>query len=170
MKRSTTFGLLVCAALLALLVAPGLSRAQAASQQISLTVSEFQISPNTITVTQGQPVHFTVNNTGKFPHSISFEKNGKFLTVFAKPIAAGQTGEADFTFEESGNWVMFCPVATHAENGMTGQALVLAAGSTPGMPSTGQPEDQITLFAAIAALALLAGGFVVRRRWAEREV
>jgi plastocyanin len=169
MRRYLTVALPLCAAFLAVLLAPGLIRAQAAPQTVTLTVTEFSISPADLTVVQGQTVHFVVNNTGKFPHSISFQKDGKVLNVFAAPIPGGKSGEADFTFEESGTWIMFCPVANHAERGMTGMAMVTAL-NAPGMPTTGQPADQSVLLAGLLGLALLAGGLVVRRRQAGRSI
>jgi len=171
MKRFSAFGLLLAAALLAVVLAPGLVRAQATPQDISVTLTEFTITPNSFTVMQGQPVRFSVTNTGKFPHSISFTKDGKFLTVFAKPINGGTTGVAEFTFEEAGTWQMYCPVANHAEQGMTGQVVVMAAGvaGAPGMPSTGQPGAGLLIVVGLFGLALAAAGVIGRRLAAARQ-
>ncbi len=168
MKRYSMVGFLICAALLVLLV-PGRAGAQAAPQEMTLNVSEFAITPDTFTATAGQPIHFTVNNTGKFPHSVSFVKDGTFLTVFAAPIAAGKSGVADFTFEEAGMWEMYCPVSNHAERGMTGMVTVLSNGA-PGMPTTGQPDTSTMWLAGGLGLLLLAGGLFARRQWAHRSV
>jgi len=171
MKRFVAIaGALCAAALLIVLVSPGVTKAQATPQTVNITVSEFMFDPMNINVVQGQPVHFVVHNNGKFPHSVSFSKGGKFLTVFAQPIPGGKTGEVDFTFEEAGNWTMYCPVSNHAERGMVGEALVLAPGAAnvPGMPTTGQSQELPTFLAGLMAIGLLTGGLVMRRRWANR--
>jgi plastocyanin len=167
MKRYSVLAALVSALLVAIVVAPGLTRAQSAPQEVSITLTEFTITPNNFTAAVGQPVRFTVNNTGKFPHSISFTKDGKFLTVFAQPIKAGASGVADFTFPSAGTWQMYCPVSSHAEQGMTGTVLVLTAGA-PGMPSTGQPDGNLVAPAGVLAAGLVAVGLFVRRRWSRR--
>lgn len=166
MRRYAPLAILAGVALLTLLLS-GVTRAQAAPQDMTITLSEFSLSPDHFTATQGQPIRFTVNNIGKFPHSVSFVKDGKFLTVFAQPIAAGQSGVAEFTFEEAGSWTMYCPVSTHAERGMTGTVTVLTTGA-PGMPTTGQPLGLGTLLAGLLAVGLLTAGLLVRRRGAGR--
>ena len=163
-KLYSTLGLLACAAIvatLALLVAPGLSGAQSSAQEVKINLSEFQFNPSDVHVTQGQTVRFVATNSGKFPHNIAFKKDDKNLTVFAEPIKGGQSGDAEFTFQEAGTWQMYCPVGKHADQGMVGQALVLAAGSSP-LPTTGQPADQ-PLLIALFGMVLLAGGFMARR-------
>ena len=167
MKRFAVWGVLLGMALLAVLVAPGISRAQAAPQQVMITFSEFAFSPNSITVTAGQPVQFMTTNGGKFPHNISFKHNGETYTVFAQPIKGGQPGMAEFTFDEAGTWEMYCPVGNHAAQGMVGQVTVLAATAPvaqPGMPSTGQGTTGWLVPGALVGLVLLAGGLISRRR------
>ena len=163
MKRLTIFGVLALAALLAAFGFSGRAAAQT-PQQVNLTLSEFMINPMTFTAQAGQVVHFNVTNAGKFPHSVTFVYDGKFTTLFKAPIAAGQTGSADFVFSEAGTWQMFCPVGQHAENGMTGQVTVLTAAGAPGMPSTGAPAGSEFAAPVALALALIGVGFFVRRR------
>ncbi|MDQ6693702.1 MAG: cupredoxin domain-containing protein [Chloroflexota bacterium] len=196
MKRNLTGGLLALAAMLALIVSPGLSRAQS-SQQVTLTLSEFMISPMTVNVPMGQPVHFIANNTGKYPHNVTFVVNDSPVTLFAQPLAGGASGEADMTFTAAGTWRMFCPVDSHADKGMVGQLIVAAAAAqaaptaadsgnseyggtssgasgassnVPGMPTTGQGSDSSLPLAGVAGLALLVSGLVVRRRLAGRKI
>lgn len=167
MKRIAAWSLLVCAALLALVVAPGVTRAQAGTQTVDITLSEFMFSMPALTVTQGQTVHFNATNAGKFPHSIAFKNGDKTMMLFATPIAAGQTGSADFVFTEAGTWQMYCPVGTHAAKGMVGtvtvQAMMVPA-PAPGMPSTGTGNSGLDGLLALAGGALLAGGLLLRRR------
>jgi uncharacterized cupredoxin-like copper-binding protein len=166
MKRYLTLGILALAALAAAILAPAFAAAQT-EQTINLTLSEFMIMPGSFTVPLGQPVHFVVTNTGKFPHSVTFSKGGKFITLFGANLAPGTSGEADFTFTEAGTWTMYCPVDSHAERGMTGQVTVLAAGA-PGMPTTGQADPGPLPWLLLLGLVLVNGGLLLRRRFASR--
>ncbi len=154
-------GSFLCAALLALLLVSATTHAQGTSQNVTVTLNEFAITPSTITVTQGQTIHFTVNNTGKFPHNLTFMNGGVMTDLMAKPLNGGQSGTADFTFNQAGTWEMHCPVDGHATKGMVGQVIVVAAA---GMPATGQAADQTTLLlGGLLGIVLLTGGFAVLR-------
>jgi uncharacterized cupredoxin-like copper-binding protein len=162
MRRILSAGALALAGLLLVTLAPSLARAQT-PQTVNLTVTEFMITPMNFTATAGQPVHFTVTNTGKFPHSITFAKGTKFVTLFKTPIPSGASGTDDFIFPEAGTWQMYCPVGQHAEAGMTGSVQVLTAG-TPGMPTTGMPTEVWMPLLALFALALTGAGLLLRQR------
>jgi LPXTG-motif cell wall-anchored protein len=168
MKRFSKVAFLLCLPVLALLVMPGVIRAQSSPQQITLTLTEFSITPSSFTATQGQPVHFTLVNTGKFPHNVTFMMGTEMVTLEAQPLKSGETATADFTFDQAGTWDMHCPVDSHAQRGMVGQVIVNAA-VAPGMPSTGQALDQLPMMVGgLAAILLVTGGLVVRRRKAAR--
>lgn len=162
MRRTLSFGALALASLFLVILAPSLARAQT-PQTVNLTLTEFMITPMNFTVAAGQPVHFAVTNTGKFPHSVTFAKGTKFITLFKTPIPSGGSGTDDFIFPEAGTWQMYCPVGQHAEAGMTGAVLVLAGGA-PGMPTTGMPTEVWMPLLALFALALLSTGLLVRQR------
>ena len=168
MNRYTKVAFLLCVPLLALLVMPGSILAQSSPQQVTLTLTEFTITPSTFNVTQGQPVHFTINNTGKFPHNVTFMNGSEMVTLEAQPLAGGKSGTADFTFDQAGTWEMHCPVDGHAAKGMVGQVIVTAA-AAPGMPVTGVAASQAPiLVGGVLGLALIAGGVIFRRRRASR--
>jgi len=166
MRRILSAGALALAGLLLVTLAPSLVRAQT-PQTVNLSLTEFMITPMNFTVTAGQPVHFTVTNTGKFPHSVTFTRGTTFVTLFKTPIPAGASGTDDFVFPEAGTWQMYCPVAQHAEAGMTGAVLVLAAGA-PGMPTTGMPAEVWMPLLALFALALMGTGLLLRQRLLSR--
>jgi LPXTG-motif cell wall-anchored protein len=168
MNRYSKVAFLLCVPLLAMLVMPGSILAQSSPQQVTLTLNEFTIAPSTFTVTQGQPVHFTINNTGKFPHNVTFMQGAETVTLEAQPLAGGQSGTADFTFDQAGTWEMHCPVDGHAGKGMVGQVIVTAA-SAPGMPITGVAMSQAPLLVGgLLGMVLIAGGVMFRRRRANR--
>ncbi len=167
MKRFIACSLMVFATLFAVLLVPGLTRAQAAPQDMQVTLSEFMFMPSSFTAMQGQTIHFTATNTGKYPHNITFSKGGATLNVFAQPLKGGATGTADFVFPEAGAWRMYCPVGNHADKGMVGTVQVLTA-SAPGMPTTGEPAGTPLVLAGLLGLFLLANGLLLRRRRAAR--
>ncbi|MEP6775161.1 MAG: cupredoxin domain-containing protein [Chloroflexota bacterium] len=162
MKGYFKAGSFLCMALLALLMVSATTHAQSTSQNVTVTLNEFAITPGTITVTQGQTIHFTVNNTGKFPHNITFMNGAAMTNLMAQPLNGGQSGTADFTFTQAGTWEMHCPVDSHAAKGMVGQVIVVAAA---GMPATGQGTDQTPLLVGgLLGIVFLTGGFVMLRR------
>jgi plastocyanin len=67
------------------------------------------------------------------------------------------------TFTKAGHYEYICSV--HDEEGMRAFITVLAAGSTPGMPTTGHGADGLgAALALVAALALAVLGLGLRRR------
>src|SRR5689334_6313561 len=90
---------LLSGAVLVLGLSAGSAQAQQA-QTVNVTLSEFKIDPNPITVRAGTPVHFVVQNAGRFGHDLHVEGQG--ASVEAAPgdstIAGGQSTTFDFTF------------------------------------------------------------------------
>lgn len=162
MNRLVSFGpLLVVAMLSSLLFAPFAVAAPA--QQVTISLSEFAITPSSFTVQQGQPVTFTVKNVGKFPHNVAFTLASQNLkeTLFTANLTAGQTMTATYTFPAAGTWTMFCPVDSHEAKGMKGSVDVVAA--TPStLPQSGG-GGMATTPGWTAALALAMG--VVALGW-----
>jgi uncharacterized cupredoxin-like copper-binding protein len=155
--------LIVPGAMMALLV-PSLSLAQT-TQQVSITLKEFMITPSKITVTQGQPVQFTVTNAGTVEHNFVVEMSDqdiehKFFTTNLKP---GETRTMEYTFPVAGDWEMYCPVDEHEGHGMKGEIEVMAT-SPGGMPSTGAAAALTLWLAALLGLALLSGGLLTLRK------
>ncbi len=164
MRRFSLPGLLTLAAAFMVLLAPSFASAQS-SQQVTITGTEFSFSPSAISVTQGQVVHFTFTNSGKYPHNIKFELPGKSIeqTLFSSNLAAGETRQADFTFSAAGNWQMYCPVDGHEAKGMTGTVQVMAVSGAGAMPVTGSPDNALPLL-SIGGLALVAAGLLLQRK------
>ncbi len=162
MKRISIPGLLTLAAAFMVLLAPSLASAQA-SQQVTITGTEFSFAPADITVTQGQPVHFTFTNAGKYPHNVKIELPGQSIEkiLFDNNLQAGETAEADFTFNTPGDWDMYCPVDSHEAKGMKGMIHVMPAAA--GMPATGSPVNSLPML-SIGGLALVAAGILLQRR------
>ena len=151
MRRRVTRrrALAVIAALLGLLagllVLPPLAAGQ--EQRIEVELTEFSITPNSITVTAGEPVTFVVSNTGGAPHNLEFELEAQGLEqlLFDTNLQPGETREATVTFDTPGEWVMYCPVGNHRAQGMEGRLIVQAAGTpTPTTAPAATPTPAVT--------------------------
>jgi plastocyanin len=165
MKKVMSLGPVFFVALLcSLLFAPWAAAAPA--QQVTLSLSEFAITPSTFTVQQGQPVTFTATNVGKFPHNVTFELTAQNMkeTLFTANLTAGQTMTATYTFSAAGAWTMYCPVDSHEARGMKGTVDVVAAAPAT-LPQTGGGGMAATP-GWTAALALVLG--VVALGWQRR--
>ena len=135
-----------------------------ASQTITLSLADYKITPNEISVPQGQPVKFTVTNNGDEEHNfvVELEEQNIEQKLFATNLMPGETRTAEFTFNVAGEWEMYCPVDGHKAHGMKGDIRVM---SGPGMPSTGSavPALACALVVAAVCLALLSLGLFIRR-------
>jgi manganese oxidase len=107
----------------------GSSTADGASAHVSLT--EFAITPDAVTVSAGGTVHIT--NDGTAVHNLSVSD-----TDLATPdIAAGETGELDVSSLEPGSYELLCLIAGHADSGMKASLTVTAAGDSAAAPGDG---------------------------------
>jgi uncharacterized cupredoxin-like copper-binding protein len=115
-----------------------------AETQVSLEVSDFKFTPNTLEVTAGQPVKLTVRNTSVLDHDLSIleiplqgavEETGgmehHMEGISAEPelhiaVGGGQTGTLEFIPTKPGTYEFWCTVAGHKDAGMTGTLVVLA--------------------------------------------
>jgi LPXTG-motif cell wall-anchored protein len=146
-----------------------------AQSATTIVMTEFAFAPDNMVVSSGAS-RWTLQNGGQFPHNVHIEGNGVSMDVKTDgPVAGGQnfTGTVNLA---PGRYEVWCPVGMHRQNGMVGTLTVAgaAAGSAaqvPGaLPRTGD-DDTIVPFGAagiLAGLALIIGGFVVRRRASTR--
>jgi plastocyanin len=118
-------GPLLIAALLLLLLPARAS----ADQEITISAADFTFEPATISVNAGDVVHFTVTNNGQRPHNVEFELEAADVEkkLFDTNLQGGETRTVDYTFEQAGTWVMYCPVGSHRSQGMEGTAEVAEA-------------------------------------------
>ncbi len=161
-------GILALVGLVVGALSPSLATAQS-TQQVTITLREFTLTPAKITVRQGQPVQFTVINAGTVEHNFTVELPAQNIekTLFAANLRPGETRTAEYTFPAAGDWEMYCPVDTHEDQGMKGEITVQAAGGAPGaaaMPKTGGLPDPVTGIAALLGLIAIGGGLALRHR------
>lgn len=114
-------------------------------QSFAVTAKEFGFTPAQLTVTAGQPVELTFQNTGAVEHDWSVRE----IDLAGSPSATGETGDAHmtgmhdarklhvaagpagqskltFTPSKAGTYEVFCTVAGHKEAGMVGTLTVKA--------------------------------------------
>ena len=122
------------------------SAAPTATQFFAVTAKEFGFAPAQLTVTSGQPVELTLQNTGAVEHDWSVVEidlagnptateatGGGHMTgdMHDAPklhVAAGPAAQGKLTFTPSkaGTYEVFCTVAGHKEAGMVGTLMVKA--------------------------------------------
>ncbi|MGI8588143.1 MAG: cupredoxin domain-containing protein [Chloroflexia bacterium] len=168
MTRFFPVKLLTLAGLAALLWLPSIVHAQG-TQQVTITATEFKLTPGTVTVPQGQAVQFTVTNSGAAEHNFKVEQPDRHIeqTLFSTNLKPGETRTASFTFPVAGDWEMYCPVDSHEAMGMKGTIHVEASAS-PAMPSTGAPSDFGGTLLVSLGLLLLGGGLRLKHRTSAR--
>ena len=117
-------GAVLAAATLATL--PATRAANAAPQsakvtpvKVSVRAFDFGYKFSKLSVKRGTPVIFTVKNTGKLPHDISFK--GYKKTSY---IAPGKTATLRITFKKKARVQYLCTVPRHAQQGMAGAFVV----------------------------------------------
>jgi cytochrome c oxidase subunit 2 len=90
---------------------------------------EFEFSPATITVSQGDEVKITFNNVGEITHVFVIDE----FEVETPVLIDGQTATVEFTADKAGTFAFYCSLATpfgenefgvHRELGMEGKITV----------------------------------------------
>ena len=92
----------------------------ASSAHVSLT--EFAITPDAVTVSAGGTVHIT--NDGTAVHNLAVTDTD----LKTPDIAAGETGELDVSSLEPGSYELLCLIPGHADSGMTASLQVVEGG------------------------------------------
>jgi len=107
---------------------------------VAITLTEFTITPASITVPLGEPVTFVVTNAGGAQHNLVVELESRRIEqrLFATNLLPGEKRRVTFTFDASGNWEKYCPVGNHRALGMQG-TIQVAERTTPTPAPTAQP-------------------------------
>ena len=99
---------------------------------VDVTLTEFEISPATINVAEGDGLNVT--NDGTATHNLKL-RDGSLGTA---DLNAGDAATLDLSSLAAGSHDIFCSIAGHAEAGMTGTLVVGGeAGEDPGAALTG---------------------------------
>jgi len=121
MKTRTLF--LMTAAIVAMLIVTGCGGSQSGSGQtseVTLALTEFKFTPDTINAKVGERVKVTLDNTkGTLKHNI---KQADLNIDTA--VEAGQKATFEFTATKAGTYDFVCDVPGHKEAGMVGKIIV----------------------------------------------
>src|SRR4051794_1722025 len=98
--------------------------APAASAPVTVTLSEFKVSPATIEVTTGSTI--TVTNTGSVAHNLTV----KDQKVATPDIAPKQSSPLDISALPAGEYTVICAVPGHETAGMTAKLVVKEGAAT----------------------------------------
>ncbi|MBI4213558.1 MAG: cupredoxin domain-containing protein [Chloroflexi bacterium] len=88
--------------------------------RVEITLRDFSLNPNTVTVLAG-PTTFVLKNEGRYTHDFRIQGGGADET--APKVGAGRTGEWTVTLAP-GEYRISCPISNHDERGMEGKMVV----------------------------------------------
>ena len=101
------------------------AKAVAAQAPVAVSLSEFAITPGTISAGTGHVV-LTVTNRGTTAHNLQVKALGKATA----DIPAGQTATLDLGDVEAGTYKVICAIPGHEAAGMTASLVVTDGGGT----------------------------------------
>jgi plastocyanin len=127
--------LAVVMSIAALIAADDDDAAAGASSSVHVSLTEFAITPSSVTVPAGGTLHVT--NDGTAAHNVSVDDTG----LKAPDLASGETAELDLSSLEPGTYEILCEISGHAGAGMTG-TLTITEGGGPAAAPTGDGGDQ----------------------------
>jgi plastocyanin len=104
--------------------APAAQPAEAEGEVIEVKLYEWKIEPSEIRVKAGSTVTFVIKNTGSYPHALTIERADIGFRVDSETIGGGGETRLTVTFEEPGEYVIYCPVGNHRAFGMEGVLIV----------------------------------------------
>ena len=100
----------------------GPGEAGPAPERLVIGARSYAYEPSAITVTRGRPVRFLIANQADIVHG--FEVEGHGMEEEIAEIPGGATDSLEVTFDQPGEYTIYCPVADHRERGMTGTLTV----------------------------------------------
>jgi plastocyanin len=155
----------VIAASLALTVSPAL--AQQAPAEITVVLTEYRFTPDTITLRAGQPVQLNIQNQGKLDHNLSSDDlpltNINFIKadnstqdlsryvstdVLNADALSGHTSVVTFTPLSTGTFGFFSE--DEQSLGMVGKFIVVAAGTQAAQAASSTPSAGASVSPTVA--------------------
>jgi plastocyanin len=103
---------------------------------ISITETEYKLSPSAVTVDKAGTYEFKAANNGSVTHALEVEGNG--VEEETGDIAPGESKTLKVTFKKTGSFEIYCPVDGHRAQGMEGTVTVGSAGAAPGGTTTNE--------------------------------
>jgi uncharacterized cupredoxin-like copper-binding protein len=95
-------------------------------QSVSLSETEYEITPANPSVKKTGKVTFKVRNDGQVPHALEVEGPGEEAETGT--IEPGKTGTVTVDLGKAGRFEMYCPIGNHRQMGMEGEISVAGGG------------------------------------------
>ncbi len=93
--------------------------------EVRVILSEWSIEPSEIRVKPGTTVTFVIVNEGRFTHALTVERLDIGFSSSSESLGAGGETTLTVTFEEPGEYVIYCPIGDHRQRGMEGIVVVV---------------------------------------------
>jgi len=98
---------------------------------VAIKETELELSPSTVVLSKPGTYAFKAENKGSSGHSLEIEgkgvssKGGEVSEAkLEQTLNPGQSAVLTVTFQEPGNYEMYCPIDGHKELGMKGEVVV----------------------------------------------
>jgi uncharacterized cupredoxin-like copper-binding protein len=115
--------------------------APAAGHVVSISESEYKLSPSTVSVAKTGKVTLDVKNMGKITHALEIEGNG--VETQTAHIAPGAAASITVTLAKNGTYEIYCPIDGHRGKGMQGTIRV-GGSAAGGMTTEGTTTEGTT--------------------------
>ena len=110
-----------------------------ASDEIPVQLSDYTITPSTLSPREGGEITFSIINNGPSAHALEFEGIG----VEEETGTIDTGGRAKLTVDlKPGTYEMYCPIGDHRSRGMEGSIVVRGGSGTGG--TTTEDDDSTT--------------------------
>ena len=113
----------------------GASGSGSAPAGVTVSETEFKLSPASPQVPNAGPVTFQVKNDGTTTHALVVQ--GPNGAVKTGAIAPGKTATLKADLGKAGTYQMYCPIDGHKDKGMKGEIKVGSGGASSGGSSGG---------------------------------
>lgn len=123
MPRRIRLTLLLTLAALTLAACGSRSNSTRPARTLSVELTEFAITPATVSTQVGETLTFVVTNEGVFDHDLTVA-NSEGEVLAHVEVKHGQTDTLDFKPSASGELLVFCSINGHAKAGMTAHLVV----------------------------------------------
>jgi uncharacterized cupredoxin-like copper-binding protein len=103
-------------------------------KRITISESEFKLSPSNVTLDEPGTYEFKAVNKGSVTHALEIEGNG--VEQETADIGPGKSATVKVTFKGAGSYEIYCPVDGHKDQGMEGKITIGSAAAGPGGTTT----------------------------------
>jgi uncharacterized cupredoxin-like copper-binding protein len=101
---------------------------------ITVSESEYKLSPGSVTLSKPGTYEFKAVNKGSITHALEIEGSG--VEEKSGDVGPGQSKTFKVTFKGTGSYEMYCPIDGHRGQGMDGKITIGSAAAGSGGTTT----------------------------------